>query len=178
MDRIEQLRVTVIPRWTYQAMLLNGLALSDVHDYGKMRKALALNDIEDLVVSNQIVNIGGRPIATAMHPFDTDKITPEQNLELQNSVLPKLGVESSACYAREKLTGLSPDFDQYKIEKSNHTLYVVVPEGFIGALETNVFQLKFIREFLKQCYSMASVSYVDNNVPLFKVYVNLISQKA
>lgn len=178
MDRIEQLNVVVIPRWTYQAMLLNGVALSEVHDYGKMRKVLALNDIEDLVTSNQIANIGGHRIATSTGPFDIQKMTPEQTLEFQNSVLPKTGVESSASYAREKLTGLHPDFDQYKIEKSNNTLYVIAPEGFVGGLETDGFRLKFIREFLKQCYSMASVSFVNSNVPLFKVYVKLLSQKA
>lgn len=178
MDRLAPLKVVVVPKWTHRWLLLNGLGLEDISNYPKLRERLAVNDIVDLVSANSIVRVEDTMIATQSDPFHTEGLDPLQLADLRNSVLPESGVESSASYLRDKLNQLCADGDRYEILKSQHTIYVVVDEGFLQRMTIASARLKFVRDFLKECYSMASVDYVNCSVPLFKVYVNLISQKA
>lgn len=178
MDRLAPLQTVVIPRWAHQALIANEMAVTDIHNYSKLRQALAVNDIVDIVLSNRLARIDGMTVATQDHPFGMEELAPRDLEELTHSVLLPAGVESSAAYVRGKLTGLSPQGDRYSFDKATNTVYVVIGEGFLAQVDDAEFKLNFVRDYLKQCYSMASVTYVNSHVPLFRTYVKALSRQA
>lgn len=181
---IRPIKIILIPGWVYRATLNNKLNITDLSDYNKMRDVLSANDIAeyaslnymDIFATNNQINL---PTDRGMGLFhQSDNVTEERASEIRTTILPLSGHKET--YDNVKLKLSMPRYStevEYRFICTNDTIYIILSEGVLSVLVTDEQKLTFIKEYLRNCYSMMPIVTVSN-LPIFKHYINLLAKTA
>jgi hypothetical protein len=168
---LEQMKIFVIPDWIYRNVIRNKLNIIDIADYSKIRSIFSIDDMAEWFYLNDKLKIDDIRISNEWLDCFWHSISPSQLTEVRNSVLPLSGSEEIAHSAKLRLTKDSNlSKSTYKFIVINNILYIILSEGFITHIQNPANKLDFVKNYLKECYAMASVSEVAK-LSIFDLYL-------
>lgn len=170
-NSLTPMKIFVVPGWIYRSVLRNKLNTIDMLDYTKVRSVLSLNDMAEWFYMNDRFQIDGCLLSSAFLDLHWHSFTEAQRAEVKNSVLPLSGSEEVADSAKAKLTGSYPMSEvAYQFITIDNILYILLNEGFMSAISKPDYKSEFVKNYLKECYAMASVSDVSR-LSIFDLYM-------
>ncbi len=174
-NNLEPMKVFIVPGAIVRSLHRNKLNIIDLLDYSKIRAILSIDDMAEWFYLNDKFTIDGKQISSAWLDFQFHSITQAERAEIQISVLPLSGSEEIAHSANTKLSGLVPESTSvYQFIPINNLLYIVLSEGFITHVQDRKNKTDFVKQYLKECYAMASVSDVSK-LSIFDLYLKAIA---
>ena len=189
----------VLPSWIYEAFTRK-YSLGEIHDYAKLRKVLSLEDIAHLEIYAErftlstSVDIGWLDsVIEARRATGADaRLTSKEASELSSTIdvlmqdqhvveeamgrLKALPKNSSDCFS----VGLGfPDkvndeeVPPYKVVTLQHSLYIIVEEGFLSRIGGKAARLAFLTQVLKAAYSISTIKVV-HQTEWYRQYVQAL----
>ena len=172
---LEAMKTFIVPDWIVRALHRNKLNIIDLLDYSKVRAILSIDDMAEWFYLNDKFTIEGRRMSNEYLDAAFHSVTQAQKAEIRVSVLPLSGSEEIALSANTKLSGQVPESASvYKFIPINNVLYIILSEGFITHLQVRANKDEFVKNYLKECYAMASVSDVSQH-SIFDLYLKAIA---
>jgi hypothetical protein len=176
MQTLSPLKIVVVPAWTYRALLRNKLNNIELLNYQKIRSVLSLDDIAEWFYLNDRFNINKSKLSNTTIESMMSNLSPDAQREITNSVLTLSGSEEIASSANYKLATTKENIGNIVSNKTfqfiriENILFVILCEGFAITLSDSSSKEEFIRDYLKECYAMASVSEVSS-LDIFDLYL-------
>lgn len=137
-----------------------------------MRKILSIDDLAEWEYLNYQFKLNGCHLSNIFLDSIFENLTQEERTEFKNSVQPLSGTENIAQAVTAKLNTYGVDNSTfYDFIVSNNTICIIINEGFLTHISKTNEELDFIKNYLKQCYSMAPLADVSK-LEIFKLYIN------
>lgn len=177
--------IILIPYWIRQALDRNKLNHIEILNYDTIRKILSIEDIAQLVCSNQLEK---HPILGRLLMYkDLTKVwsatmSGAYCKEYLHVILPLSQAEQTYQAVVDRLMdttsratiGLSFE-TMYRIQVASGDMFTLyIEQGLFNALEDRVYAKSFISDYLKALYSLIPMSDVSKCYPAFEQYFNLL----
>lgn len=164
-------RIFILPDWIHRAFIRNGIQLTEVTNYSKVREALSIDDMAAWFWANDSLKIDNVPLTRHSLLGFFSGLTTEQSTELNNSVYPLAMSEASACYVSTKLRAANAmSGNEFKFVTVNLDVFVILSEGFLNLMDTPDSRLDFVRKYLKESYRLLTTHEVSR-LPIFSLYL-------
>lgn len=172
-NTLDKINIFIIPGWIYRSLLRNKLNTVDVADYAKMRKILSTSDLAEWVYVNNALKIEQCFISGRSLEYSFNALTQDNWREITNSVLPLSKTEEIALSTTGKLNSTisySMSESAYQFINIGSAVYLILNEGFLSDITKPGFKLEFVKDYLKQCYAIASINDVSQ-LDMYQLYL-------
>lgn len=166
----------VIPGWVYKTLSRNNLNNIDILEYSVIRQYMSIDDLAELIYLNNKFNINQSYLSNGIYSDSFKNLTQEQLTELTRSVFPLSDTDEIANNLKAKLESEpNTDTETYQFISALDATYTVLHEGFLIKIKDPAFRIKFIKEYLQECYKVKSIPTVSST-SMFKLYLKICKE--
>lgn len=179
--RPNPIQVVPVPDWIVRALYRNGLSLSDLSDYSRVSGILSVNDMAEWLCFYSRAKVQGVsllwPDCIFEDCFDSLRTNQKEQQLFKEAKLREIdpSVSVSVKTRLERGADPTPTESSYRFMISGHRIYVSFAEGGAPWKIDEAEAFKFFKNYLKQCYVLASVEEVAV-CEVFRKYTQYLSR--
>lgn len=181
-ENLEPMHVIPVPDWIVRALYRHGLSLMDLSDYTRVSGVLSANDMAEWLEFYMEAKVQGVPLCWPELAFEDcfdskcAGVTEAQHFKNAKMLYIHPDIKASVK-ARLERAPLNPDIksDPYRFMISGRRIYVSFKEGCAPWTINDADAFEFFKNYLRQCYVVASVEEVATS-SVFKKYTQYLSR--
>lgn len=180
MQTIYPMQIVVVPGWIQRALIRHKLQMTEILSYKKVRSILSLDDMTQWFYMNDSLKINDCRLSNVMIETLWSDFDQSGKDELYKSILPiaqteQTGKDVMVVLNQPQSGSTNPLTEQpFQFVRIEHILYIVLSEGFMASMLDDASKKDFVKNYLKECYAMASVAEVSK-LDMFKLYLQHIA---